>query len=264
MPAIGQDFREARRASQFNAWSNQGLFSTLAFFALFLFLQFALPQLPAIYKVVIDAQSAMAEVMSPPFFLLMLGAMIPTGLLVSWLVYNTAKRRGGIRLMPELLRLPNLGWGGWLMVIVGFIVTMGVVAFVVRSLSGDMVSMGEVEKLTAGLRNNTLAYFIVPIAIGFAAPMAEEFLFRGPLFVRLKQTALGGIGTLVLTSAVWAMIHVTQPWINIALIFVMGLVLGSLLLRFGSIWVPVACHCVWNLLTTLMLFTAELPAQLPT
>jgi uncharacterized protein len=58
---------------------------------------------------------------------------------------------------------------------------------------------------------------------------------------------------------VWAIIHVTQPWINIALIFFMGLVLGGLLLRFGSIWVPVACHCVWNLLTTIMLFNAPLP-----
>jgi uncharacterized protein len=264
MPVIGQDFRNARRNTLISAVSDQGMVSTLLFFTLFLILQFVLPQIPAIYAVVTEGQAAVDKLTSPNFFLQMLGVMIPTGLLVSWLVYQTAKRRGGVGLMPELLRLPNLGWGGWLMVVAGFVIIMGTVAFAVRTLSGDMTSMGEVEKLTAGLRGNPLAYFIVPIAIGLAAPMAEEFLFRGPLLVRLKQTALGSIGTLVVTSFVWAMIHVTQPWINIALIFVMGLVLGSLLLRFGSIWVPVACHCVWNLLTTAALFFAELPAQLPT
>jgi uncharacterized protein len=259
MPALGPDFRGARRGALYRAYSEQAFLPAIGFFALYLFLQMLLPGLPA-------AAGALAIQLGSPLFtemsqlfLAAMAFMIPTGLFVSWLVNRTAQKRGGAMLMPELLRLPNLGWLGWLAVVFGFVVVMGVFAAVVRLGAGDTTSMGEVEKLTAALRGNPLAVFIVPLAIGFSAPLAEEFLFRGPLFVRLRQTFLGAIGTLVITSAVWAIIHVTQPWINIALIFFMGLVLGGLLLRFGSIWVPVACHCIWNLLTTIMLFNAPLP-----
>jgi uncharacterized protein len=259
MPAIGPDFRRARSGSLFQAFSEQELWTSLGFFALFLILQMVLPGLPTLVGL------AAAEMGSPIFsetsqlFMAAMAFMIPTGLLVSWLVSRTARKHGGDLLMPELLRLPSLGWGGWFAVVIGFILVMGSFAIVVRFLSGDMTSTGEIEKLTASMRDNPLAVFILPLAIGISAPLAEEFLFRGPVFVRLRQTFLGAIGTLVVTSAVWAVIHVTQPWINIALIFFMGLVLGGLLLRFGSIWVPVACHCVWNLLTTVMLFNAPLP-----
>jgi membrane protease YdiL (CAAX protease family) len=44
----------------------------------------------------------------------------------------------------------------------------------------------------------------------------------------------------------WASIHITEPLHAIALIFVMGLLLSALLIRFGSLWVTVVCHAVWN------------------
>jgi uncharacterized protein len=259
MPAIGQDFRMARRDPLYRAYSEQGLWPAIGFFVFYLFLQLALPGLPTAAGLLgVHLGSPLFSNMSQVFMAAM-AFMIPTGLFVSWMISRTAKKRGGAMLMPELLRLPNLGWLGWVAVVFGFIVVMGGFAALVRLAAGDMTSTGDIEKLTASMRGNPFAYFIVPLAVGLSAPLAEEFLFRGPLFVRLRQTFLGAIGTLVITSAVWAVIHVTQPWINILLIFFMGLVLGSLLLRFGSIWVPVACHCVWNLLTTIMLFTAPLP-----
>jgi len=42
-------------------------------------------------------------------------------------------------------------------------------------------------------------------------------------------------------------------------LFIMGLVLGWLRLRFGSIWVPIVCHSVWNLLACFALFNAPVP-----
>ena len=82
--------------------------------------------------------------------------------------------------------------------------------------------------------------------------MVEEFLFRGPLFSALAQTRIGRWGTVVLTSAGWSLMHMTEPYFSIALIFIMGLVLGALLLRFGSLWVTIACHGVWNLMFSLV------------
>jgi uncharacterized protein len=259
MPALGPDFRGARQSALYRAHSEQAVLPTIGFFALFLFLQLLLPGLPTAAGLIATKLGSPIFTDVSQLFMAAMAFMIPTGLFVSWLINRTAQQHGGSMLMPELLRLPNLGWAGWIAVVFGFVIVMGCFAAVVRLASGDTTSMGEIEKLTAAMRGNPLAAFIMPLAIGVSAPLAEEFLFRGPLFVRLRQTVLGAVGTLVITSAVWAVIHVTQPWINIALIFFMGLVLGGLLLRFGSIWVPVACHCVWNLLTTIMLFNAPLP-----
>jgi len=46
----------------------------------------------------------------------------------------------------------------------------------------------------------------------------------------------------------------TEPWLMIGVIFIMGLVFGYLLYRFGSIWVPIICHGVWNGAYALLVF----------
>ena len=55
------------------------------------------------------------------------------------------------------------------------------------------------------------------------------------------------------TSIAWALLHATEPWLSIGLIFLMGLVLGFLLIRFGSLWVTIICHGVWNSIYSLMI-----------
>ena len=51
--------------------------------------------------------------------------------------------------------------------------------------------------------------------------------------------------------------HITEPWLAVGIIFVMGLVLGALLIRFGSLWVTMACHGIWNGVYALMIFWAQ-------
>src|SRR5436853_338769 len=45
------------------------------------------------------------------------------------------------------------------------------------------------------------------LGVGIAGPAMEELIFRGFLFGRLLRTKLGGTGTLLITSAVWAVLH---------------------------------------------------------
>jgi membrane protease YdiL (CAAX protease family) len=189
------------------------------------------------------------------------GVMIPSSLLVSYLVYRGAKAQGNDARASLAMQWPKLGWGGWFLAIASFFVVVGAAAVGLRYLSGDLTSQGEVEKFVMAVRNQPLAKILFPLSIGFAGPLAEEFLFRGPIFAKLVGTPLGRWGTVVATSAAWAVIHMTQPWIAILQIFVMGLGLGALLLRFGSIWVPVVCHMLWNLMTTIVLFNADVPQQ---
>jgi uncharacterized protein len=255
--AFGPDFRQARRGKQFTAVSAESLGSALGFFFIFLLLQQILLAMPTLLDAFSTASGRQLFDNKSAVFLWTLALMVPVGLVVSWLIYRTSLRRGGPLLMPELLRFPKLGWAGWLIVLVGFVVLMGLLAATLRFFSGDLHTTGEVERQTAGLPKTSLALFIVPLAVGIGAPLVEEFLFRGPLFVRLRQTAIGDLGTLVLTSGIWAAIHVGQPTINVITLFLMGLALGTLLLRFGSIWVPIACHCVWNTIASAALLNAD-------
>jgi membrane protease YdiL (CAAX protease family) len=101
----------------------------------------------------------------------------------------------------------------------------------------------------------------LPIAGGLiiGAPVAEELTFRGQIFAALSQTRLGMRGAAAITSAVWAVIHITQPFHIILLLFLMGLALCWLLVRFGSLWVTITCHAVWNGLSAVTLYYLAQP-----
>jgi membrane protease YdiL (CAAX protease family) len=258
MAVFGSDFRAARGHWLYRAYSEQSIGSAIGFFLFYLFLQMLLPILPMIaHGIGVRLGQPIFSSQSTQFVAIMF-AMVPAALLVSWLIHRTGITRGGIGISADLLRFPKLGWGGWIALVIGFVVTLGLFAAMLRLALGDVSTTGGVEQETNKVRDVAAARFIIPIAVGLCAPIAEEFLFRGPLFVRLKQTSLGAAGTVLLTSAIWASIHVTQPWINIAVLFFMGLVLGTLLLRFGSIWVPVVCHCAWNTMAAMTLLNVDL------
>jgi uncharacterized protein len=154
------------------------------------------------------------------------------------------------------LRRIDLGVLGWVVVVLGFTVAMFAInAMVSTLLHFDEKQIGVIEQAMADLRAQPLLYAITMPGIMIFTPIVEELIFRGALFHALLTTPLGKSGTVVLTAAVWAVIHVvTAPWSFVGIIFLMGIVLGILLLRFGSLWVTIACHATWNLLTALLIF----------
>ena len=115
-------------------------------------------------------------------------------------------------------------------------------------------SAGAVKEAMYDIANEPMMFFAVFPAVALGAPLAEEVIFRGQLFSALSSTRLGVAGTTVVTAALWALLHVTEPWLSIGLIFVMGLVFGWLMYRFGSIWVTIVCHGVWNGVYALLIF----------
>jgi membrane protease YdiL (CAAX protease family) len=107
-------------------------------------------------------------------------------------------------------------------------------------------SAGLVKEAIYDLANEPVMFWLAFPSVAFGAPLAEELIFRGAIFSRLLQTPLGKPGTVLVTSFMWAMMHITEPWLSVLLISVMGLALGWLLLRFGSLWVTIICHGLWN------------------
>lgn len=72
------------------------------------------------------------------------------------------------------------------------------------------------------------------------------------MFSFLSGTRLGLSGATLLTSAVWALSHkFTAPWFLVGVLFAMGIALCCLLIRFGSLWVTLICHGVWNAISSL-------------
>jgi membrane protease YdiL (CAAX protease family) len=83
-------------------------------------------------------------------------------------------------------------------------------------------------------------------AVVVAAPIAEELLFRGFLLRGWSASRLGVRGAVVLTSAIWALMHVQYDWYTIGEIFGLGLVFGYLRLRSGSTLPTILAHAVYS------------------
>ncbi len=85
------------------------------------------------------------------------------------------------------------------------------------------------------------------LAMVVVAPITEELLFRGFLHRGWSPSWLGTSGTIVLTSALWALLHQQYGWLGILFIFVMGLLFGWLRQRSGTTTVTIVLHALNNL-----------------
>ncbi len=166
---------------------------------------------------------------------------------------------------------PKISIFGWILILVCFVIFMGIAANVIfaalgidastyettaKGLSDTKSNAGAVEKSMAELAQDPILFVLAMPGVLIAAPLVEEILCRGVLFAGIAQTRLGWVGAVIITSAVWAVLHAgAAPWLFVGILFVMGLVLGVLLLRFGSLWVTIACHTAWNALFTLTVFS---------
>ncbi len=102
------------------------------------------------------------------------------------------------------------------------------------------------------LRAYVTAYFVplLWLAIVIAAPLAEELFFRGFLFEGIRYARLGATGAVVITSMLWAVIHLQYGPYEISTVFILGLILGVARLATGSIYTSIAMHALVNLVAT--------------
>jgi uncharacterized protein len=276
MLRLGQDFLAGRRGETYTAhtgqaWAWVAAFFVLQMFALWLaqaaalFASYAMlfGSLPDVANLTpaLQAQIAKAAIVG----------MLPAGLVVAALCYWCAglMNSTGDRGIP--LRWPDMGSGGWIITTVGFIVFLYFVYVLIFYVLGidpqtyaptaegvnDQTSMsGMVEKTMADLADEPVLFAMAFAGVVVGAPLSEELLFRGALFSALRNSWFGKSGAVVITAALWALVHgASAPWLFVCVIFIMGLALGVLLLRFGSLWVTIIVHAVWNAATTLTIFT---------
>jgi uncharacterized protein len=97
------------------------------------------------------------------------------------------------------------------------------------------------------------------IAIGIGAPLSEELLFRGFLFSGLAKSRLGLLGTGILTAVLWTALHIGYSIFGLIEVVAIGLYFAWVLVRTGSLWVPIFCHAVYNTVIGLVLYFVTLP-----
>ena len=87
---------------------------------------------------------------------------------------------------------------------------------------------------------------ILLLALVVAAPLAEEFLFRGFLYAGLLESRLGPFGAIALTALAWGSLHVQYDAYGMATVAVSGLLLGLIRWRTGSLWLCALLHGLMN------------------
>ncbi|WP_119268302.1 CPBP family intramembrane glutamic endopeptidase [Taklimakanibacter deserti] len=244
MEFIGPDFRAGLRETLYRPFNPAGLAEAICIFlALFILNQLILQ--PAFAVGIAAAESGLAN-LNTEFLRGAMFSILPAGLITAYLAWLLARRHGADPREVLALRFPALGAAGWVVILGGFIASLlGVFAIIAWLFDFDLTSSGEVEKAVMRLSGDPL-FYLIAAGLVIGGPLAEEMTFRGQIFAALTQSRLGVTGASLVTSGLWAGVHITEPFHVVALLFLMGLVLSWLLVRFGSLWVPIACHAAWN------------------
>ena len=143
----------------------------------------------------------------------------------------------------DYLGLRSFPWKRILVFLGVFLVLIGF-----SSAFSSFIETGE----DAGFAIETYRTSVWPVLFWIAAvvfaPVFEECFFRGFLFTGLRSSAIGVIGTIVLTALVWAVLHIQYSIYGMATILVLGIFLGIVRWKTNSLWGPLIIHAGWNLL----------------
>jgi uncharacterized protein len=141
-----------------------------------------------------------------------------------------------------------LRWTSWTNVLVG------VAGLFVLVMGWDLVSRASGREVTPGFMGEVLqsaradgALWLLVIAFCVAAPVTEEFFARGFLYRGWSESFLGPVGAILLSSVVWAALHLQYDWFFFGEVFSIGLLLGYLRYRSNSTWLTFFLHGLNNL-----------------
>jgi len=134
----------------------------------------------------------------------------------------------------------------------GVMIVNGFLVLVLRELLGD-VSTVEDQLNVAGETLDLVEITFFFITTTIAAPVVEEFIFRGMLFRYLRGRA-GVPWAMVISAAVFSALHLIPSLL--APLFFLGLVLAYVVQRYDSVYPAMVLHGVVNL-TAVALLASE-------
>lgn len=172
-----------------------------------------------------------------------LSAFVTTAVCGSLIVIVVKLKRGAD--LSEYLGLSVPSWretGKWLLLFAALLACLDLLTYAL----GKPI----VPEFMWRVYGSTESRWILWIALIVAAPLIEELFFRGFLIKGISASPIGPVGAVILTSAVWAMIHMQYDLYGITTIFVMGLVLGAARIMSGSTILTIFLHAFANFVAT--------------
>ncbi len=165
------------------------------------------------------------------------------------MAFGIAKlKRGSI--LKDYFSLNGFSWksmGIWLVILIVVGIATG---FLTEALGAEEIPnfMMELEYPTLGDK------LLLIVAVSLVAPLVEEVVFRGFLLKGFSNSFMGIHGAVLLTSAVWAMIHMQYEIPYLLQIFIIGIVFGYARLQTNSLFVPMIMHSLMNFVSIMGLF----------
>jgi membrane protease YdiL (CAAX protease family) len=159
------------------------------------------------------------------------------------LIVGIAKLKHGSNLTDYLgLTVPR--WRQllqWSLVTIVFCGLIGVISSLLRQPAPDFML-----KVYTSAETPLLLW----LSLAVDAPVFEEICFRGFIFKGLAESRLRWFGATVVTSLLWATIHVQYGRYDISVIFALGIVLGTARAMTRSTLLTIWLHCLVNVLAT--------------
>jgi membrane protease YdiL (CAAX protease family) len=84
--------------------------------------------------------------------------------------------------------------------------------------------------------------------VALVAPVSEELLFRGYAFSGWVGK-MGPWGAILVPAVLFTACHIQYGWAGLLYVFIMGVTLGVLRWRTGSVYPGIAIHAAANLLS---------------
>lgn len=88
--------------------------------------------------------------------------------------------------------------------------------------------------------------WLLVVAMVVVAPIYEEVMFRGFMWVGLAKSQLGFWGASVLTSLVFALIHGQYTHVELVAIVALAMVFSYARAKSGSLFLPITLHIINN------------------
>ena len=176
-------------------------------------------------------------------------SVIGSALIVVPLVFGIAKLKKG-SVLKEYFDLRAYSWKT-------FWIWMGVLVLLLI-FEGYAIELMGAEEIPSFMMNiefpNKFSMYLLAFSVMFMAPLIEEVVFRGFLLKGFSETFMGVWGAIIVTSLLWAIVHLQYEFAYVAVIFVIGLVFGYARIKTGSLFVPMTMHMVMNGVASLGLF----------
>ncbi len=195
--------------------------------------------------VVVALASVLLHLLDAPLVAVILaGTLSPWVMFIGWPIVAT-RRRGNCPVIDLGVRLTwrDVGIG-----LLGGLVALAVgsaLAWVSSMMFGDFTSSaGDAAAELSGAASRPVIV-VFAFMLAFGAPVVEEFAFRGLVFAGLRKHGFSPLITIALSALVFALFHFEPA--RILVVAGIGLVLGFLRWRTGSLGAGMVAHCVNNL-----------------